>query len=145
VLICVYIWFWLSTVAAATEKRLGFNLGRGLVNSYTTHTYESLVIGVVIGNVDDWPVMGRESFELWGFKVFAVLWLLRIGVHGLTIALQEDKDWRPLLAEVEHAWYQERVVEEDYEVTVEDTQHFASVFCKWGVNVGAQRRAQSLA
>ncbi|KAG9189102.1 hypothetical protein G6011_05970 [Alternaria panax] len=93
--------------------------------------------------VEDWPVADQKNFELWGFKVSAVLWLLRIGVRGLTGGLQEGREWRLLLLEAERAWYQERVVAEEYEDAVEDIQRFANVFRKWGVDVGIQWRAQS--
>jgi hypothetical protein len=101
------------------------------------------VISAVIGNVEDWPATDRESFEAWGFKVSAVLWLLRIDVHELARALQEGKEWRIFLAEAEHTWYQDHLVAEEYEEALEDVQRFANIFRKWGENVAAQERTKS--
>jgi hypothetical protein len=113
--------------------RLPYNIQSGLYS----------VIGAVIGNVEDWRSADREGFETWGFKVSAVLWLLRIGVHGLARALQEGKEWRIFLAEAEQTWYQAHVVAEEYEEALEDVQRFANVFRKWGENVAVQRRVES--
>ncbi|KAL1801668.1 hypothetical protein ACET3X_002010 [Alternaria dauci] len=101
--------------------------------------------GVIDALVKDWPTADQENFEAWGFKVSAVLWLLCIGVQGLTRGLQEGKEWRLLLIDAECAWYQKQVVAEEYEEAVEDIQRFADVLRKWGTDVVVQQRTQSSA
>jgi hypothetical protein len=101
------------------------------------------VIEAVMGNVENWPTADGENFELWGFKISAALWLLRLGVHGLAWALEEGKEWRLVLAETERSWYQGLVVADEYEEAVEETKRFTMAFRKWGASVDDKRGTQS--
>ncbi|KAI4681929.1 hypothetical protein J4E81_009690 [Alternaria sp. BMP 2799] len=115
--------------------RLPFHFQEGLYS----------VIEAVMDHEENWPTADRENCELWGFKISAALWLLRLGVHGLAWALEEGKEWRLVLAETERSWYEGLVVADEYEEAIEETKRFTKAFRKWGASVDAERRARSSA